>query len=390
MRHCLWLGLLPVVLGGLVLLSLKQKKEALGAELRAIESSRGRQFVHSRKSQISGLNLEGLLRKNEKFQGGHPERWEKLSDLGLDDLKEASSWILSSQETPNDALRELPGYQAILDLVKELDPEWVLRELEKREIGTEYPWGSRSLAPQAFSSFLQKDRSRALQWYEDGLKRRVREFFDVGDLGRLAAGELLKSNPERAIEILELGDGRVPVQVQFPRFARLENPQQLQACVEQLRQVDNQVTRHHLQEFVERETYRMTGVAGLRDFINSIPISGRTGLKQFEILGSIVEYFESEQEMRGLVELAGEAPEEMRERAIAWVMGGLAYEDAPAAERLMRDLPPGEARELAFEKLIRWKSSYDSDRGYELLSEIEDEGKMNELRRVLDERGGEL
>jgi hypothetical protein len=45
---------------------------------------------------------------------------------------------------------------------------------------------------------------------------------------------------------------------------------------------------------------------------------------------------------------------------------------------------------LAFERLIRCKSEYDSDRGYELLSEILDADKKIELRKVLDTRGGKM
>lgn len=344
MKLCLCSGLLTAVLGCLILFSLKEKNEALAVEVKKVEATFERQSGKPRRSNARVLNLEYVLRKNEEFEGGYPERWDHLYNLPLGELKKAASWILSTQVEPYEGLLELPGHSAVLDLVKELDPEWVLEELEKREAGENYPWHSRALAPNAFAVFLRKDRGRALRWYEDGYGERTFEFFSADVLSCLAVGEYLKSDPARAIEIYEEGVGQVPMRINFPSHARLENRQQLAACAELLRKCDHPQTRYEFQKFVARETYRLSGVAGMREFLGSVETRGRTDSKEFEILGSIVEHFESEDELRGLLELANDAPPEIREKSVAWVLGGWAYYDAPLAESVIRELPHGEAR----------------------------------------------
>ena len=394
MRHLLLFATTPVVVGLIFLAWMEKTKEGLKAEPGTLEEWAVQNIVDDLRGVQREVAEKISQERREYFGPTFLDRVGELSDLKREELKRLASWVLSEQTTPGG---EEVGkrQQEVLALITELEPDWVLHQLENRAAGRRksYPRYSRTIATTSFGVFLRQDRTRALQWYQDGLGDRNSEFFSEPYLARLAAAELLKSNPEQAIEVLEWAadyqsKDRFLGVVSFPEFARLENIQQRTNCISHLEQVRS-ISRKSLEDFVIAETYRIRGVDGLRRLFEShILLDDRQNHGIFGKLTALVNRSRSNTEMRELAGFAYEAPEEARAGLVGSLVGYWGYFDAPAAEQYIREMSPGEARQLTFDRLIQAKNEYDPDKGYELLPEITDDARRNVFRKLMDEKWG--
>lgn len=386
MKRCFVICLLPVLLGSLILIHLGRKKEGLEVTLAEVNRRVGHGFRPRRekiRSRISRrMYLEGL-----SFPKSLLEEVKEISHLSRDEVMVLAEEILARGMV---AKMEAQGVssRAIVSLAIELDPAWFLQKVGKREKGEDYYWRTRNESALAFERYLRQDPERALEWYEKGAEERRFEYFDTSSLERSAVGELLKSDPMRALETMDANylRGRDdPISIYF----RLETEDQLLKCVDALALFEEGAKRGWLERFVASETYRIGGVEELRKLIDSGSLEGRGDLGKYEILDRIGYVVQSEKGMRDLLELTRDAPEAVRDEIVGTAVGRWGYEDALAAEEFVLALSSGKARELGLERLIQVKGKYDPEGAFELLGRLENDERRDVLRRELSAVWGE-
>ena len=119
----------------------------------------------------------------------------------------------------------------------------------------------------------EKNREKALRWYEDGLEERSHQFFQKFGLRDLAVAELLKFSPKRAYDVMSRFQQRMPKGSQYFHsggVARLDDLSQVRLILDEFPALKKGGVASEMRYFVMRESYRMGVKRALGELIVSL------------------------------------------------------------------------------------------------------------------------
>lgn len=385
MRHFYLSCFVFVVAGSFALLILIDRERELRREVEAVKVKSERSSPQEAMARPSDLRVADLaFLKIDLKDRSLLEQVKCLDHLSPDDLKSLVDEIFRwGEKVPNGEARLL--FEPVMELACATIPEWfLLRTEEDWKSGKEYRWWKTS-HEKAFLKFLKIDPEGALRWYENGRFERPLKYYEKHDLRQLAMAELLKRDPERALELAR--EELFPSDRGFRHFAglafRFDNLNQLQRFQDVVEQ-SSELDFKKWSDWVLREGYRLGGIARIRDLMNKDSYQDIGRNRKYSLLTKLGDGLKSEQGIRDLLELAEGADSELKGQIIGSYFGTWAWDDLPTAEKLVEVLPSGPVREKGLRAIIRAKAEHNPEGARALLNEISDIEVREELLRWIE------
>lgn len=236
----------------------------------------------------------------------------------------------------------------------------------------------------------EKNREKALRWYEDGLEERSHQFFQKFGLRDLAVAELLKFSPKRAYDVMSRFQQRMPKGSQYFHsggVARLDDLSQVRLILDEFPALKKGGVASEMRYFVMRESYRMGVKRALGELIASEDWLNVSHLSKFARDGGMsTTKFHSPEWIADLMSLSKNESEEVRADLISSVCESWVCSDRVTAQPFILALPKGVTRQFAIGRLIQTLAVIDPKNARELLSEIESVDRRAELEEVIEER----